>query len=58
MGNYYPPFSLRTSEETIGKMKYIAKKHHRSANSEMEVALEQYIADYEAVYGPIQLPEE
>lgn len=31
MGNYYSPFPLRVSEVTIGKMKYIGKKHHRSA---------------------------
>ncbi|MEG1594068.1 MAG: Arc family DNA-binding protein [Oscillibacter sp.] len=55
MANYYAPFSLRVPEETVEKMKRIAATNHRSANKEMEVALEQYIAAYEQQLGPIQL---
>jgi len=58
MGNYYTPFPLRIAEETVAKMKWLAKTHHRSANKEMEVALEAYIADYEQRHGPIQIDEE
>lgn len=58
MGNYYSPLPLRVSEVTIGKMKYIGKKHHRSATKEMEVALEEYIAAYERDDGEIMLREE
>lgn len=58
MGNYYAPFSLRVAEETIAKMKQIAKAHHRSATKEMAVALEEYIAAYEREHGEINIDEE
>ncbi len=47
MGNYYPPFSLRISEELLDKVKYIAAKNKRSANKEMEFAIEKYVKEYE-----------
>ena len=52
MPNYFSPFSLRVSE------KIIAAKNHRSANKEMEVALERYIAAYEQEHGPIEVKKE
>lgn len=58
MPNYFSPFSLRVSEEMIGKIKIIAAKNHRSANKEMEVALERYIAAYEQEHGPIEVNKE
>jgi len=58
MGNYYTPFPLRAAEETIAKMKWLGKKHHRSATKEMEVALEQYIAAYELQHGEIKIDGE
>ena len=57
MANYYTPFSLRVSEEILDKIKWVAAKHHRSANKEIEFALEQYIAAYEKEYGEINLEE-
>ena len=58
MPNYFSPFSLRVSEEMIGKIKIIAAKNHRPANKEMEVALERYIAAYEQEHGPIEVKKE
>ncbi|MDO4315593.1 MAG: Arc family DNA-binding protein [Oscillospiraceae bacterium] len=58
MANYYSPFSLRVSEEIIEKMKRIAAANHRSANKEMEVALERYIAAYERENGMIAIKKE
>lgn len=58
MANYYSPFSLRVSEEIIEKMKRIAAENHRSANKEMEVALERYIAVYERENGTIVIEKE
>ena len=55
MANYYAPFSLRVSEEMMAKIKYLAEQNHRSANKEIEYALEQYIAAYEKEHGIIQL---
>ena len=43
MANYYTPFSLRISEELLAKLKVIAVRNKRSANKEMEYALEQYV---------------
>ena len=37
-GNYYPPFSLRVSEDLLDKVKYIAENNKRSANKEIEFA--------------------
>ena len=53
-GNYYPPFSLRVSEELLEKIKYIASKNKRSANKEIEFVLEQYVENYEKVNGEIE----
>ncbi len=53
-GNYYPPFSLRVSEELLEKIKYIASKNKRSANKEIEFVLEQYVEAYEKANGEIK----
>ena len=45
-GNYYTPFSLRISESLLEQIKAIAKVNKRSANKEIEFALEQYAAQY------------
>ena len=58
MANYYTPFFLRISEELLGKLKQLAAVHKRSANKEMEFALEQYVAAYEKDHGSISLPSE
>lgn len=57
MANYYTPFSLRVSEELLDKMKQIAAAHKRSANKEIEFALEQYVTVYEKEHGSISLPD-
>ena len=56
MANYYTPFSLRVSEELLDKVKQLAAEHKRSANKEIEFALEQYVAAYEKEHGSIRLP--
>lgn len=53
-GNYYPPFSLRVSEELLEKIKYIASKNKRSANKEIEFVLEQYVENFEKLNGEIE----
>lgn len=55
MGNYYSPFSLRISEELIYKIKIIANQNKRSANKELEYAIEKYIVEYEALNGKIEV---
>lgn len=58
MGNYYQPFSLRVPDEIINKMKVIAAENKRSANKEMEYALQHYIAQYEKQHGEIEVKSE
>ena len=53
MANYFQPFSLRIAEELLDKVKYIAEKNKRSANKEIEFALEQYVEAYETEHGKI-----
>lgn len=54
MANYYAPFSLRISEELLDKLKQLALRNKRSANKEIEFALEQYVAAYEKERGPLE----
>jgi len=58
LGNYYPPFSLRISEDLIEKIKRIAEINKRSANKELEFVIETYVKQYEKQHGQIKLPEE
>jgi len=53
-GNYYPPFSLRISEELLHKIKYIADTNKRSTNKEIEFVLEQYVKKFEKENGDIE----
>ena len=57
MANYYTPFSLRISEELLGKIKRIAARNKRSANKEIEFVLEQYVREYEKANGPLEAEE-
>ncbi len=56
MANYFTPFSLRISEELLDKIKQVAAANKRSANKEIEYALEQYVKAYEAEHGEVLLP--
>lgn len=54
-GDYFPSFTLRMSEEVIEKLKVLAARERRSANRQIAVVLEQYIAQYEAEHGEIEV---
>jgi len=56
-GNYYPPFSLRISEELLNKIKYISVANKRSTNKEIEFVLEQYVIKYENEKGTIKITD-
>jgi hypothetical protein len=56
-GNYYPPFSLRISEELLNKIKYISAANKRSTNKEIEFVLEQYVIKYENEKGTIKITD-
>ena len=57
MGNYYPPFSLRISEELLEKVKKIALENKRTTNKEIEFVLEHHVKQYEKRHGEIALEE-
>lgn len=57
MGNYYTPYSLRISEELKEKLKYIAKKNRRTLNTEITIACENYVEEFECQNGEIIIEE-
>ena len=55
MANYYTPLSLRVSEDLLAKVKVIAVRNKRSANKEIEYALEQYVKAFEERHEEIMI---
>lgn len=49
MPSNLPQYPLRTSKETLEKMKAIAAKHNRTLNKEIEYVLLQYIEQNEEI---------
>ena len=55
MANYYTPFSLRVSEDLLAKINVSAVRNKRSANKEIEYALEQYVKAFEERHEEIMI---
>ena len=51
-------FTLRVDDNLLDKLHYVANENRRSANNQIEVLIESFIADYEAQNGEIPLPEQ
>lgn len=51
-------FNLRLADELDYKIKVISKKEQRSKNKQIEYVLQEYIKEYEAKNGKIELEEE
>lgn len=51
-------FTLRLREKTYEKIRYLAYAERRSIAMEIEHAVLDYIAHYEADRGPIVIPDE
>lgn len=49
----HPQYALRIPVETMDKLKYIADRHGRSANKEIEQLILRHIAAWEKAKGPI-----
>ncbi|MDE7244223.1 MAG: Arc family DNA-binding protein [Oscillospiraceae bacterium] len=49
----YPSYALRIPTEAMDKLKYIADRHGRSANKEIERLILRHIAVWEKNHGPI-----
>ncbi|MEN6349923.1 MAG: Arc family DNA-binding protein [Syntrophomonas sp.] len=58
MSSEMPRFTLRTSNELLQKIGYIAEANGRSANKEIEMLLKRYVAQYEKKHGLIPAEEE
>jgi hypothetical protein len=58
MSSGLPRFTLRTSNELLQKISYIAGANGRSANKEIEMLLKRYVAQYERKNGPIPVEDE
>ncbi len=55
MPSNLPRFTLRTSQEYIDKIAYIAEKECRTTTKEIEYLIIREIQEYEAKYGEIRL---
>ena len=54
MASNLPQYALRIPTPTMDKLKYIAERHGRSANKEIEQLIIKYIKEYEKSYGEIE----
>ena len=53
-----PRFTFRTNSETLEKLRFIADNNFRTLNKELEMLVNQYIADYETKNGDIKITKE
>lgn len=51
-------FTVRTDSELLKKFRYVAEFNARSANRELEVLMKKHIAEFEKVYGQIEIETE
>lgn len=51
-------YSLRLDKENMDKIKVLAAEGRRSINMQLCMAVETYLKDYEAKYGPIAISKE
>ena len=58
MPSIKPRFTIRTEQEILDKIGYIAEKNERTTTQEIVFLIKQRIAQYESKHGSIQLPEE
>lgn len=54
MPSNLPRFTLRTSQENIDKIAYIAEKERRTTTKEIEYLIIREIQEYEAKHGKIK----
>lgn len=55
MSTAKPIFTLRVEHIVLKKIKIIAKENKRSTAMQIELALEEYIKDYEKIKGKIDI---
>lgn len=52
-----PIYTYRTEKEVLQKLSFIAKKHYRTCNMELDKIVKDYIEAYELEHGEIVLKE-
>lgn len=57
MGVQQTPYSLRLEPELMEKIKQTANKNRRSLNKEIELAVQNYVDEYEQAHGPLSPTE-
>ena len=55
MMQYDKHYSLRTEEELLKKLQYVAKYHGRSVNTQINFSIRETIAAFEKEHGEIQI---
>lgn len=58
MASKKPQFVIRTEQEILEKLKYMAKNHERSATQEAVFIIKQAINKYEKENGEIKILED
>ena len=53
MASNLPQYALRIPTPTMDKLKYIAERHGRSANKEIEQLILKHIQTWDSEHGPI-----
>lgn len=53
MTGYITRITLRVDDKLFNKLKFIAEKEKRSANAEIELAIEKLVEQYEREHGSI-----
>lgn len=58
MPSNLPRFTIRTDQEIIDKIAYIANENDRSTTQQIINAIKKSIKEYEQEHGTIELPEQ
>ncbi|MGF6990389.1 hypothetical protein M2150_001650 [Lachnospiraceae bacterium PM6-15] len=58
MASKLPQFTVRTSDDVLYKVRYIAEYNGRSANKEVEQLIKKHISAFEKEHGEISVPGE
>lgn len=54
----YPRFTLRIPRSLLSKLAYTANFYGRTKNKEIEYIIRKYLADYERMYGIIDVEDD
>lgn len=58
MPSKLPRFTIRTEQEVLDKINYIASQNERSSNNEIVYLIKQHIKEYETEHGKLIVGED